>query len=68
MTKYYFWSEDICILGNLVWGSTNEDGFTPQDRKRIADIFASIYGDLYASPNKEVILEDKEKDPSNEVL
>ena len=68
MGKYYFWSEDICILGNLVYKSTNEDGFTSEDRERISNILGSIYGDLYASPNKEVILEDKEKDPSNEVL
>jgi len=61
--KYYFWSEDICIINNLIYKSINEDGFTKEDRERLSVIFSSIYGDLYASPKKEVILEDKENEP-----
>lgn len=63
MGKYYFWSEDICIINNLIYQSKGEDGFTKEDRERLSVIFSSIYGDLFASPNREVILEDKEHEP-----
>jgi len=63
--KYYFWSEDICIINNLIYNSTTKDGFTKEDKERLAEIFSSIYGDLYASPNKEVILEDKENEKND---
>jgi len=62
MGKYYFWSEDICIINNLIYKSTNKDGFTEEDKVRLAEIFSSIYGDLYGQKSQ-VILEDKENEP-----
>ncbi len=57
---YYLWSEDVCILNNLIYQS---DSWTKEDKDRIFEMFSNIYTDLFNSPKPTVILKSKDDEP-----